>query len=892
DFVFVDLKDFEKEVETFIDKISHLDFSEGQCGVDYFEKDDDKTKKEKTPLDMSLVQTQDAVSTQLKADNSSTIEFQAMLYNSNDSLTKDTNYQVVFSLTSNDIVDFVGNTTVKVEDGIASVKLRAKEKVGNTTLQAKVIDDQGRDISSYPTVTRNISVVPGDIKTLSIIPDSKLLVAGGDSKTKVRIAMRDEFNNIASTSFGTITVFTDSKTYVPKNFDKNPSIEGVQIFFSEGVATFELISKEDVGKSTIVAIDTTRELEEGLVGAGDDLKTVDFSKYVGSSEEFELLDEGSVSLALTPDKSSIPANGEAKLQLKVELLKNGNRATSYNGPVNFQILTPSLLRFEKNPPSKLTDGFLHELNNVFVAETKAGFAELLVDVPGFARKTIKIKLNAGDPSKIELTSDDSVILSNGKGKTVLNATVKDKFDNTVFQNNGTKVTFNPTSATANRIVFTSSQTAVTKNGVASVPVKSTDYSGVINIVASSSEGSLTSGKLTMTSLKRVLASEIKKISPHTLYISLLGGSFGNVFSKDTLGQKLLYQGETQAVTSITTSISGNKSLLSVDGFGQTEVSSSINVQAVQSTDNFPYQQLIFSDSLNNEDLAKVFFVPKTDLKLNLIQDSTNMADKDGIFVLSLLPDTPDVGNISQESNKIVFKRNGATKFTVDKFGRIDLFDDNFTLKVNKASYFSLLIIDGDTPVANIAYKQTGAPVKALNDASTSSFTPGIYIQKLTNSSNYALKNIFTGSSTANPHGIALVDKTLPLDINQVPGSTYSPLETAGKREGIGFKGDNKNILLFSAGNSVGESNVPYASEIGINLGDPTIRLKIDKDNDASSLTGFSRDIGTPILTDNKSVLDIIKMDYNGDNREDILVVYSDGFIRLLENRISNSALHD
>lgn len=111
--------------------------------------------------------------------------------------------------------------------------------------------------------------------------------------------------------------------------------------------------------------------------------------------------------------------------------------------------------------------------------------------------------------------------------------------------------------------------------------------------------------------------------------------------------------------------------------------------------------------------------------------------------------------------------------------------------------------------------------------------------------------------------------------------------------GYGFEGENKHMLFFSAGNSVGESNIPYSDEAFIIFGDPMIRLEAGGVIGlVSGLSGFTKDISKPIFSSKDEIKELIKFDYNADGVDDILLIYEDGLVRLLENELSNKRFRD
>jgi len=106
--------------------------------------------------------------------------------------------------------------------------------------------------------------------------------------------------------------------------------------------------------------------------------------------------------------------------------------------------------------------------------------------------------------------------------------------------------------------------------------------------------------------------------------------------------------------------------------------------------------------------------------------------------------------------------------------------------------------------------------------------------------------------------------------------------------GEGFMNDNKSILNFSAGLSVGQSTMYDANLSTLNYGDPMIRLSKSQ----SSLSSFDSTIGKKILSGDKEIFDVLSIKFDADNYEDLLVVYEDGLVSVLKNENSNNRFKD
>ena len=124
-----------------------------------------------------------------------------------------------------------------------------------------------------------------------------------------------------------------------------------------------------------------------------------------------------------------------------------------------------------------------------------------------------------------------------------------------------------------------------------------------------------------------------------------------------------------------------------------------------------------------------------------------------------------------------------------------------------------------------------------------------------------------------------------------PGFGYTSVENVAGNDGVGMKYSNKNVLLFAAGNSAGEANIPYASDSGVLLGDPTVRIE-NAEEDLILGSGFTKDLGQSVFIGDSKINRIIPFDYNGDGLKDILLSLDNGLLRLLQNENSNQRFTD
>jgi len=142
---------------------------------------------------------------------------------------------------------------------------------------------------------------------------------------------------------------------------------------------------------------------------------------------------------------------------------------------------------------------------------------------------------------------------------------------------------------------------------------------------------------------------------------------------------------------------------------------------------------------------------------------------------------------------------------------------------------------------------------------------------------YGKTNAFSEGSTNN-QGIGIY-----LQSSAFTKKGYASIEdSADALLGIGFTSEFKNVTNFANGKIVGEATIPYGSNFLINFWDPL--LERTENNPEIPDTDFDASIGQTIYTDpTKTILKVLPIDFNNDNLKDLLVVYTDGTVKLLKN---------
>jgi uncharacterized repeat protein (TIGR01451 family) len=685
------------------------------------------------------------------------MKIQVRILDANGKIESDLEHQVKFSIIGDEsLVDFNCGNIVDSVNGIATVYLRANSKTGVFKIRAEVVNQV------YPIVEKEIFVTADDPYRLEIDPDSPVLVANNESKTRINLVIKDRFGNTVNDAMSQIAVFLiDDRGRA----HLNDNVNQVQIPTVDGVASVDLFAHDQTGEVKVIA----------LIFEGELAGITDFTQFIGNSMKFDILDKVNLNLSLTKDK--IGVGGESsKLELDV--------FAGYKGFIEFEISNKNII----------------ELDDLEIrSKTVAGEAEIIVDIPGFIRKGIKIDVLPLEPVALKLIANDEIIYSNGKNEVEFEAQLLDEYGNLLTTDNSTVIAFETLDPDYKFVEFMGASQVRAVAGTAKLKVKGGKRSGQVNIFARTviGEREVISETLRLPVKKHVTDIEVSGFAPKVLYMSLLGGAFGEPSNTDSLAQTILYTGKTQVISTLTASAKADKRLLAIDPEAEvTLMSATLETETFAATESFPYEKTVISDNVEGVDIASYFVVAGA---------------------------STDVRVIPYGNQRTVF-------------------------------------------------------------------APGAYLKMETNEAKYAAVPFFSGASTDSFQGVYLVDTENEIGASMAPGFSATSLEDAGENAGLGFKSQNKNMLFFAAGSPVGAANIPYASEVGIIYGDPMIKVEVSED--LISDNGFSRDIGIPIFAGDAEIKEMIDFDFNGDDFDDLLLLYENGLGRLLLNENSNQKFKD
>ncbi|MFA5948634.1 MAG: hypothetical protein WC806_06780, partial [Candidatus Gracilibacteria bacterium] len=581
------------------------------------------------------------------------------------------------------------STTVDSVNGVATAYFRSGKKAGSFKIMAEVVDEL------YPINTSEYFVSPNLPSKIDITADSYVLVANNESKTNVYFTVKDKFGNIVKDNFDKISVFISSEdpdvVKISQKQDMDTELPGIQIETRDGVGSLEVLSQSTAGSFKIISVLTDSELEDKFRTLSGNWTSIDFTKEIGSSKELEIFDK--VELKLTPTNTTIDILGDTNLG--IEMLHNNARVIAYNGPISLNIVNSNILGLDDLIPSSLSSGFLHERNIKLNAKTLAGNSEIIVNAPGFASASTKIKVLPSEAVKIKLTTDSNSVYTNGGNEVALNAELLDQYDNLVNTDNSTTVRFytldqlilGAKDVSNDFLNFLDGKTVKVVGGIAQTRIKGKNLSGTVNMLAQAKNGNILSDKITLKIQKHLKSANIKEFAPKALYMSLLGGDFGNPINQKNLAQTLLYSGSPMAVSSLTAEKKANKRLMAVNAYGKIELfSETIKYVVVPSTDDAnssSYQKVNITDAVNEKELASVMIIPKTNTPINIILPEEEedvvlpIPEEEGVYIQKF--NSAVKYELSKANNEVLLKNGDNVSLKINRYGKISIPDSTLSL---------------------------------------------------------------------------------------------------------------------------------------------------------------------------------------------------------------------
>ncbi|MFH1720205.1 MAG: S-layer homology domain-containing protein [Patescibacteria group bacterium] len=787
---------------------------------------------------------------------------QSILYARAEVLDSDNESIVQFSLVDGGSHIEIPYQKIKVQNGIAETTIKSKTLAGFANVRAELVDQpippDGKEIYAYPGVPVSIDIVP----------KSYILKAGGVSKTPLTIIPRDAFGNAAINAPYKVTVLIeDGDSYLDESVDEDKSADGIQLTAYSNAPIVDLISSEDPERAEIRAFIDMPVLE--VFAEGDTVVSVRDDIYV------DIITSNSTLIADSDDK--------ALIQAKV-VDGNYDIVKDFNGTMNFSVSDGYLGTFSEEPVKEIVGG---QATIEFKPGKIAGKAEISALLNGFETSTFDVSVVANKGVKMKLFASEDSLLTDGDNELTLTAELYDARDNLVNYDSNTAVIFRITEATKEFAKFTKVTNKFT-GGKANATLVGESKSGFVNIIAESP--GLPPATLSIKVKNRLFAKDFAASDPNVLYVSLLGSSFGDILKEDYFGGLLTFAGKIQSVTSLLADPKGHETVVNIPLNGKLQINKAdVYLPTFHpANDNAVANRISVKNIATKKDVFDVVVVPDTSSSIVITDQDIPEDAGDGFYIKKLVEDT-DISYVEVDNGFSILNKNGEIG-RIYQNGSMEIANKMFSVEYpampEETPFFHLNLMKGINNFANLYFVKSDWPsVQTLEeDESLLYLDPGVYV--IPKTKDLKFEPGYSGNSTHNSRGYKVLDPTRELSGPQKPGFPYESLEDADTQGSVGFRGTNKHMLLFAAGNSVGVSNMYYPSEIGVVLGDPTVRIIRNPDED------FTQDIGSMIYQGDQLMQNLISIDFDSDGDKDMFAVYESGEIRLLERVPTASRFKD
>jgi uncharacterized repeat protein (TIGR01451 family) len=818
----------------------------------------------------------------IPADGQSTMFLVAEIHDGNgDIIGSDNNSIIEFYAESGSEGEIeILRETVRVNAGVALTQIKSTTKAGLTNIQARITGP------NIPVIDHEIFVEPIEAISIQMKAQSPIIRTGGLSKTPITITLFDENENIVNNDFFEITLKVQGPGKLDPSADMQSEIDGIQLQTFEGVMNVDLYSTADEGDIIVKAILEKTETETEISGEifeedGDEILS-----------EILVHSQSDIALRITADKEYIFANDNDVVTFYAEAVdKGGDVIEDFNQEILFKNENDIYGDLIGDTAKTLIRGVA---KIEYESSLTAGQAELIATTDGVDPGKVIFPVVANAPYEIKLSASQEKFDASSASPVVIEARIYDPFGNLVNYDTATEVTFRITEVTNPYGQIANETAIVADHGVATNLINGQGKSGEIHVIASAL--GLKSGTLSLQAITKIKSTDLVGDYPNILYGTMLGAPFGDISQENYAGGEFLFSGTTQAITATTTSLNPGKPLVHITNNGGITLIDKAETDAVfmPANNNLLSNKVIVKNPDEELQIAEVYLVYPQDINLILQDSLASSSLAEGIFIRK--ETDLEEYDFKKSEKGISVTHDRIEALTLTNKGQIIVTNNEFTLDLNDDSgtFLALTLMHGEEHIADIIFAYNFGSNAYIADSNfyydpNFDYMPGVYIKPFSADSSYKVESAFSGMSSNEPKGANIFDSAQKISSDQAPGFSYISFGQTFDRQGIGLDFDNKHSLFFAAGNNVGISNQTYASEVGINLGDPTISID---NKPLAGASGFGEDIGIPIYHGESAINEILLSDYNNDNLEDLLLVYEKGEIRLLQKQFSAELFED
>lgn len=385
--------------------------------------------------------------------------------------------------------------------------------------------------------------------------------------------------------------------------------------------------------------------------------------------------------------------------------------------------------------------------------------------------------------------------------------------------------------------------------------------------------------------------KVSKVQYNGLYTVLAGADFGNFTERDYLAGEILFNPDSRsmAVTALVNDATAREKTFSVTPGGKIELPSDESLVTAEVSSVAGRTSVGFYDPFYKEYVARAYFnFAENSARVACKNDGNTGIDNCEIPAGSAFTVLKGYGNAAAVSqNGLALVLNGARILEVDAMGAVSYLP-NVRLEIdgdNAKNLFAVKVFANNQEVGYFAAKLRSDEVVSAKPANVKEVLashPGNVVVESVSNRYFSLPS-YLGNSSRGAKGLSFYSN------RDIDGSSADPLLVGGsdkagfeqyrEKEGTGWEGQNKTLLEFAGGSSVGEAtrfNMTYST---VNLGDPVFRVK-KAENEGT----YDRTIGTKLLDAVGDTIESYKrIDFNGDAYDDLVVFFESGKIRLFEN---------
>lgn len=388
---------------------------------------------------------------------------------------------------------------------------------------------------------------------------------------------------------------------------------------------------------------------------------------------------------------------------------------------------------------------------------------------------------------------------------------------------------------------------------------------------------------------------------NSIYTTLLGAGYGDITIPDNLANSLIFDKENRAlwVTTLLSDTTKYNEVLNIHPSGNLKLNHSAgdisqdlrsSVQVTQEGD----LEVSFVNNTFDSLISKVYYNIKNPELIDRCGSFqiSDCFDKNRTSLVLVSKNSHYMSKWDEKNGLRLFDAQNQNLLEITANGKIVISREiQFELSKNNTTWLLLDVKVGNQVIAHFALYFPKNDIKIVRntalfpevkDAQTN-WGMLVYLE----GRDYFFKESYLGSSTKEEVGYII-------SYNDPFGSTRKThnqfwaffefwYERFDSKAGIGWQEDNKILLSFAAGKTIGQATKDFMSFSLINIGDPVASLKpIHKKLPGTQKTRkYDATIWYLISNDDDTIwYDVF--DYNNDKNEDIAILKRGGYIQLLE----------